>query len=257
RLRAIEGACDVDGEDGAPIWRRDRFERAPHLAEDAAGIVDENMDLVRAMFGLGDERLHLFGVADVDAANGAGVAAQPARFLELVGKQVAGPDPCAARHESLGDGAAEAMGGAGDDDRAVVEAEIHEAATDGRVSASTSSSAVLWLACPSSMDLMSASSRVVIGAATPRSAATRVIWPSWASPSVRRLRTARSRQMPLWVLAERGLKATSSSIDRMAWASVAPAMKARGSKPSNGSSFTPSARATAATSRANAMKVER
>src|SRR5262249_56009856 len=156
------------------------------------------------------------GVVGVERAKGAGVAAQPVRLLEFIREQVAGPDPGAVRCKGLGDGAAEAVGGAGDDDRAAVEAEIHEAAADGTVSASTSSSAVPWLACPSSMDLMSASSRAVIGAGTPCSAATRVIWPSWASPSVRRLPTARSRQMPLWVLAERRVKAAGGASGRVA-----------------------------------------
>ena len=51
--------------------------------------------------------------------------------------------------------------------------------------------------------------------------------PSCASTSVRRLRTARSRQMPLWVLAERRLKATRSSSEAAASAWLALAGRRR------------------------------
>ena len=63
--------------------------------------------------------------------------------------------------------------------------------------------------------------------------------------------------MPLWVLAERRLKATSSSSDAAAAASLAPGRKEAGSKPLKDSSLMPAAVATKATSRPSAISTGR
>src|SRR5204863_162812 len=76
---------------------------------------------------------------------------------------------------------------------------------------------------PSSISWMSSTRRAVSGVAIFWAAPAATTGPSWASTSVLRLRTARSRQMPLWVLAERRLKATSASREALAAASLARA----------------------------------
>ncbi len=105
---------------------------------------------------------------------------------------------------------------------------------------------------PSSMSWISSTSRAVSGVATPASLPSVTTIPSCASTSVRRLRTARSRQMPLCVLADLRLCATRASSDAAAASSGADGRYAEGSNPSNASGVTPRARATARISRASA-----
>src|SRR5437762_7001032 len=84
--------------------------------------------------------------------------------------------------------------------------------------AALSRSRVAWLCgrWPSSTSCISSISRETSGVATPASPPSVTIGPSCASVSVRRLRTAMSRQMPLCVLADLRLNATISSSDRSA-----------------------------------------
>ena len=70
-----------------------------------------------------------------------------------------------------------------------------------------------------------------------------------ASTSVLRLRTARSRQMPEWVLAVCRLNSAMSATERRAAASSRSRHEGAGSKPLKPSGFTPRAFATAITSR--------
>ena len=114
-----------------------------------------------------------------------------------------------------------------------------------------------WARRPVSISWISSTSRAVSGVGTPCWRPSSTTRPSCASTSVRRLRTARSRQMPLWVLAERRLKATSSSRELSAAASLMPGRKAVGSKPSKASGTTLRAAATARISRASAMNSRR
>ena len=88
------------------------------------------------------------------------------------------------------------------------------------------------------------------GVGTAASAPSRTIGPRIPSVSVRRLRTAMSRQMPLWVLADLRLKATSASSERSETALGAAGANALGSKPSNPSGVMWRACATRITSRA-------
>ncbi len=116
-----ERAGHVDVEDRLPVGRRDLLERPADLAEHAAGVVDQDVDLAGGALDLGDERLHRCAVAHVDAARRQASPHSAARFRQPVGEDVAGPDLGAARRERQRDGAAEAVRRAGDDDGAAVE----------------------------------------------------------------------------------------------------------------------------------------
>src|SRR5437764_995106 len=82
---------------------------------------------------------------------------------------------------------------------------------------------------PASTSWTSSISRAVSGALSPASAPSVMIGPSCGSASVRRLRTARSRQMPLCVLADLRLNAIISSIERSETARGTPGINACGS----------------------------
>src|SRR6185436_18633496 len=58
-------------------------------------------------------------------ARAAGYAAEPCRLLHLVGEYVAGPHSRAAFGERQADGAAEPVGGAGNDHRLAAELDVH------------------------------------------------------------------------------------------------------------------------------------
>ncbi len=119
-LRTVERAVHVHGEDRLPFLRRDLFQRSSHLAEHAACVVHQDVHAPRRRGCLGDERVHRGLVADVDDARRAlavGGRAQPGRLVQFGLQHVAGPHVGAALGEGEGDGAAEAVGGAGDDCR--------------------------------------------------------------------------------------------------------------------------------------------
>src|SRR5438477_909349 len=108
----------------------------------------------------------------------------------------------------------------------------------------------LWGRLPPSTSCISSISRETSGVATPTSAPSDTIGPSYASVSVRRLRMAMSRQVPLCVLAELRLNATISSSDRSATPRSASGAKACGSNPLKPSGVMSRALATRITSRA-------
>ena len=93
------------------------------------------------------------------------------------------------------DGAADALGRAGDDHGAGVKSELHALRSSLKVSSDCRRR-------PSSTSWISSTRRSSAGVGMPFSRASAPMTPIWASISVRRLRTARSRQMPEWVFAD-------------------------------------------------------
>ncbi len=141
-------------------------------------------------------------------------APRQSRFglAQLVLEHIARPDVRAALRERQADGAAESVRRAGDDRSLPAEIEVHDA-TVGSGGGQSIERLQRLRRAPRSISWISSTSRAVSGVATPASAAERDDDPSCASTSVGRLRTARSRQMPLCVFAERRLCATSASSD--------------------------------------------
>ncbi len=119
-LRTVERPADVDVEDVLPLVRRDLLERAPNLAEHAAGVVHEHVDAARRGAGFVYEGIDRALVADVHDARRAHAvmsADEPLRLRQLVFENVAGPHAAAAPCEREADRAAESVRRAGDDDR--------------------------------------------------------------------------------------------------------------------------------------------
>jgi hypothetical protein len=97
--RADEGAREVRVDDGPPVLVRDLLERTAHLADDAAGVVDEDVDAADLRCELCD----LLAVGDIDGV--------PIDFVHRG----------AAAIECLGDRCADAVRSPGDESRAAGE----------------------------------------------------------------------------------------------------------------------------------------
>ena len=249
----VEGAGHIDVEDGLPFRRRDLLQRPADLAEHAAGIVDQDIDWPASRSASATKASHLLGgrrhrrgrAAQVCAAQRA--ASPPAHRPVMSQAQTRAPRVARRPGRSRG----RSLGRAGDDRPSAVEADVHEAAATGSVSAKrvqhcASASGRL----PSSIvvdqreqprgqrraDAVLAprlDDRAELGialglAACARRDRARCRYGSWPSGGCRRPGRRRS--------------------DRPA-AGDAPARRRAGSKPSKASSLTPSASATAATSR--------
>lgn len=121
---------DVHVENCLPLLRGDLFERLADLAEHAARVIDQHVYLAARPLRFGDESLDDSAIGHVDAAHlavTADVVAEPLGFGQLVAEEVAAPDGGAALGKGKGDGAAKAVGCAGDDDSFTAEVNIHGA----------------------------------------------------------------------------------------------------------------------------------
>ena len=125
--------------------------------------------------------------------------------------------------ERLRDGAADALGRARDDHGAGVKSELHALRSSLKVSSDCGRR-------PSSTSWIRPTRRSSAGVGMPFSRASAPMTPIWASISVRRLRTARSRQMPEWVFADCAVYSASQAIASSASASGAPGANASGSE---------------------------
>ena len=95
RLRAVEGAGDVDVEDRLPFVGRNLLERPSHLAEHAAGVVHEDVDAARGRGRRSDAGIDRSAIADVRdrrPTRSARAAAQRFRLAHLVFDDVTRPD---------------------------------------------------------------------------------------------------------------------------------------------------------------------
>ena len=245
-LRAEEGAGEVDVEDGLPVGLADLLERPADLAAHAAGIVDQDVDRARGG-DLATTACDRCAVADVQrCGHGSVPGAAPASRRARRRRRRRPRRWRRASAKAMRDRAAEAVRGAGDDDRRGRRSSMfmRRAPPPGAASSSSSPAErppparVSWISSTSR-----ASRRRTRDRARARDRHDRDELGVDLGP---RLRTARSRQMPLCDLAERRLKATMSSKDRSIAAADAPGAKACGSKPLKASSLTPSAAATRA-----------
>src|SRR5262249_24570928 len=126
RLGAIEGAGGVHVEDGVPVGRGNLLERPPDLAQNTAGVVDEDVDAA-GPFRLGPEGGDGLTVGDVDDTPLAFRAASLPRHRQLVGIEIARPYDRAGAGEGLADGVVESVTGAGHDGRSFSEIDVHAA----------------------------------------------------------------------------------------------------------------------------------
>ena len=126
-----ERAFDIDGLDRAPILVAHLLDRALDLAAHAARDVHQHVDARRT--ACSTSRTKSLTCADCvrstlrvskrAAALGLGPRLQR---RQLAFQEVAGPHPRAALDEALDDAAADPARGAGDDDRLVVELDVHQ-----------------------------------------------------------------------------------------------------------------------------------
>ena len=201
-LRAEEGAGEVDVEDGLPVGLRDLLERPADLAAHAAGIVDQDVDRPPSACGLRHEGLRprarsvTSTARDVAAARAqcAAVSASPSALTS----QAQTPAPRAAKAGRWrGRSRAPAPVTI---DRAAVEGDVHAPRRDARRSQRRRASQASGRR-PSSISWISSTSRAAAESARrARAAADRRSGRSGRRSRCLRLRTARSRQMPLWRL---------------------------------------------------------
>jgi hypothetical protein len=162
------------------------------LPAHAAGGVDQQIELARLRDDLSDQCLRRLRRAEIGGMRGR--ADGLCRGGNARGIDIGEVHGGAGRDQRGGDGAADALGRAGDEGYAVVEADLHWSISTFSVSKESGR-------LPSSISWMRETSRSSVGVATPASRPSLAMMPIWGSTSVLRLRTARSRQMPEWVFA--------------------------------------------------------
>ena len=84
-----------------------------HLAEHAAGVVDQDVDVPALARGLPDETPDGLAIGHIQPAHMAVRPAKRFRLSELVFKNIAAPDDGAGIGEGLGDRSPETVGGTG------------------------------------------------------------------------------------------------------------------------------------------------
>ena len=141
-LGEVERARHVHGEDVLPLFGRHVLERTPHLAEHAAGVVDQDVDVAGRCGRFGDEPFRGVLLAHIERARSArstGGPAQAARLEQFVLEEVAGPHVRAGPRERQADRAAEPVRRAGHDRRPAAEIRFHALTVVPAVAASASS----------------------------------------------------------------------------------------------------------------------
>jgi hypothetical protein len=112
-LGAPEGGVHIGGKELMPIMLGDVFQRLGHLAPHAAGGQCKHVDAAEQLDDLGEPCLHLAAIGKIERHGVLGACRLG--FQQPLRVKVKSDDARAGVSESRNDGAANALGGAGDD----------------------------------------------------------------------------------------------------------------------------------------------